>query len=59
MPGQNVHQVSVCCWSTRGQLNNDELLWVTQKWPILKLLLPNLAGIAALCVRGLPFTGKD
>lgn len=43
MPGQNVLQVSVCCWSTRGQPNNDELLWVTQKRPILKMLLPNLA----------------
>lgn len=42
MPGQNVLQVSVCCWSTRGQPNNDELLWVTQKRPILKMLLPNL-----------------
>lgn len=42
MPGQKVHQVSVCCWSTRGQPNNDELLWVTQKLPIMKTLLPNL-----------------
>lgn len=37
-----MHQVCVCCWSTRGQPNNDELLWITQKWPVLKMLLSNL-----------------
>lgn len=42
MPGQNVHQVCVCCWSTRGQPNNDELLWITQKWSVQRMLLSNL-----------------
>jgi len=29
MPERSVLQISVCRWSTRGQPNNDELLWLT------------------------------